>query len=111
MAWHRYNLPEHYKTLKVQDGSSVDPDTMTFMMETMAGFCQDTLAPLNEVGDQVCSCPELPLLVVLVAVLAVGTMVVLLAPLLLLVVALVGHCRGPHYCRVGNGKCETLNVN
>jgi len=48
-----YELPEHYKTLKEQNGADVDKDTLGFMMETMAGFCQDTLAPLNEVGDQV----------------------------------------------------------
>ena len=49
----RYDLPSHYQTLKMQDGASVDSDTLGFMMETMAGFCQDTLGPLNEVGDKV----------------------------------------------------------
>jgi hypothetical protein len=36
-----------------QDGGAVDKDTMGVMMETMAGFCETTLGPLNEVGDTV----------------------------------------------------------
>ncbi len=49
----RYDLPKHYKTLTKQDGASVDAGTLGVMMETMAGFCENTLAPLNTVGDQV----------------------------------------------------------
>lgn len=48
-----YNLPEHYKTLKEQDGASADAESLEMMMEAMAGFCENSLGPLNEVGDQV----------------------------------------------------------
>jgi len=49
----RNQLQEHYKKLDKTGGADASADTVEFILEEMARFCESELAPLNVVGDDV----------------------------------------------------------
>jgi alkylation response protein AidB-like acyl-CoA dehydrogenase len=48
-----WKVQEHYKNLKLTGGANANPETVTMVLEEMAKFCENDLAPLNEVADSV----------------------------------------------------------
>ena len=47
-----HDFPGHYKTLEHQNGDQVDSDMVGMVLDSMGQFCEEVLAPLNEVGDK-----------------------------------------------------------
>jgi alkylation response protein AidB-like acyl-CoA dehydrogenase len=47
------DVESHFKKMKATGGEYVDKDTVLQILESHASFCEETLGPLNEVGDQV----------------------------------------------------------
>jgi len=46
-----YDVPGHYKTLKVT-GENAQPEMVDMVMQEMGKFCEQVLSPLNEVADK-----------------------------------------------------------